>query len=65
MWRRRLLQDIEVIIILRYEKYKFSLHIKDFDIRLKVRCEISSNNRHSDYCMEYCLEKEQQQVINS
>jgi len=64
MWGRRIIIDTKEIIILRYEKFKLSLCIKDLDIRLKVRCDFCGKNRHSDYCKEYCIEKEGQQVIN-
>jgi hypothetical protein len=64
MWGSRLLIDTEEIIILQYEKFKLFLHIKDLDIRLKVRCEICGKNRHSDYCKGHCSEKERKNVIN-
>lgn len=59
MWAKRMLVDTEEIIIFLYENYKLSLRKKDWDVRLKVRCDF-----HNDYYKEHCVEKERQHVIN-
>jgi hypothetical protein len=63
MWDSLLL-DSEEIVILRYEKWMISEHIKDLETRLSMTCEFCGGYHGGLFCEEQFIVKEEQKVIN-